>query len=185
MGMVRFDDARRRKRMTSPPGCFSSRSIFLLFLVKWTFWGALQPPQTGRSRAGIRFCIEEFSNLVRMEGAWMVPGQAPLLASLPSSFLLRLSLSCPLFSFRDPLDPVEAVHPTCEGSARTPARINQPVNVRIFVPVLPPSSPSRSLAYLCPIAGKLAPFSALPSPLERTSQGLNGAILCLIAPAPP
>lgn len=38
---------------------------------------------------------------------------------------------------------------------------------------------------LVPYRRELAPFTALPSPLERASQGLNRAILCLIAPAPP
>lgn len=37
---------------------------------------------------------------------------------------------------------------------------------------------------LVPYRPELAPFTALPSPLERTSQGPNSAILCLIAPAP-
>lgn len=180
--------------MKSPPGCFSSRSIFLLFLVKWTFWGALQPPPPQTHKK----VVLGFSSPFQPWSEWKAAGRPDgwfldrPLSWHPSPLpFFYVSLSCPLFSFGDPLDPVEphSVHPTCEGSARTPARINQPVNVRIFVPVLtPPSpspSPSRSLAYLCPIAGKLAPFSALPSPLERTSQGLNGAILCLIAPAPP
>lgn len=113
----------------------------------------------------------------------MVPGQAPLLASLPSSFLLCLSLSCPPFSSGDPLDPVEAhsVHPTCEGSARTPARINQPVNVRIFVPV-PPSLLSVSLScLLVPYSWKIGSIqcASLP-PRSGLLRALTGQFYALL-----
>lgn len=74
------------------------------------------------------------------------------------------------------------------GVSAYPTRINQPLNVRIFVYVLIPAppKPSFSLSHLLvPYRRELVPFTALPSPLERTSQGPNSAILCLIAPAPP
>ena len=49
-----------------------------------------------------------------------------------------------------------------------------------------PPKPSFFLSHLLvPYRRELVPFTALPSPLERTSQGPNSAILCLIAPAPP
>lgn len=102
------------------------------------------PPSSGRMRRGA------------------VLGPAP-----PPPFYL--SLSRPPFSLGDPPDPVQA--PFCSshmwGVSLYPTRMNQPVNARIFVPVPRPPrppSPSRSLAYLCPIAGKLAPFSASRPP---------------------
>lgn len=147
------------KRMKSPRGCFSSRSILLLFLVKWTFWGALQPPPN--TEEGL---VLGFSSPFQPSSGWKAPGRPDgwfldrPLSWHPSPLpFFYVSLSCPLFSFRDPLDPVEAhsVHPTCEGSARTPARINQPVNVRIFVPVLTPHPPPPSVSLSC----LLVPYS--------------------------
>lgn len=117
----------------------------------------------------------------------MVPWQASLLASLPSSFLFFPSLSCPPFLWR-PSGPHQASFCSSHmwGVSAHPTRINQPVNAWTFVHVLtPPLSFSPSLPRLVvPHRRELAPFTVLPSPLEQTSQGLNSAILCLIAPAP-
>lgn len=118
----------------------------------------------------------------------MAPWQAPLLASLPSPPPVSHSLSCPPFLWR-PSGPHHGSFCSSHmwGVSAYPARINQPVNVRIFVYVLTPlPSFSLSLSHLLvPYRPELAPFTALPSPLEWTSQGLNRPILCLIAPAPP
>lgn len=110
------------------------------------------------------------------------PGILPLL-----SFLLVLPLSHPLSLWR-PSGPHHGSFclSHMQGVSAYPARINQPVNVRIFVRVLIPL-PSFFPCSLVPYTRELAPFTApTPQPpLEWTSQGLNSTIVCLIAPALP
>lgn len=100
----------------------------------------------------------------------MVAWQVSLLASLPSSFLLLLSLSCLPFLLR-PSGPHQSSFCSSHmwGVSAYPTRINQPLSVRIFLYVLIPL-PSVSLPLshlLVPYRWELAPFTALPSPWSR------------------
>lgn len=69
MGMVRFDDARRRKENEKSSRLFLQPVNIFIVPCKVDLLGSLAtpPPNTQEGRAGIQFSI---STLVRVEGAW-------------------------------------------------------------------------------------------------------------------
>lgn len=114
----------------------------------------------------------------------MVPWQASLLAPLPSSFLPFLSLSCP-FLWR-PSGPHQGSFCSSHmwGVTAYPTRINQPLNVRIFVyvlfpqPLFLPLAPS--LTYLCPIDQNCLHSLRFPPPRRGLLRALTAQFYALL-----